>query len=268
MRYACCIGIFTRRTVAALAGDLRSEMMQFVVMIVERNRLFREGLRRLFVDSPFHVQYEASAPMEVIANPDYPTPADLVLIDFDSGVEMAEQVAALRRIFPKVRIVVLADKVIPTALTASVDAGVDGYLVKDMSPEALLQSLRLAMVGEKVFPTDLVQLLVAERVKQKARVNGAFSHLSANLSEREVEILACLLNGFSNKVIANQLHISEGTVKVHLKGILRKINVRNRTQAAIWAINNGISNRQAAAAPRVPERIGEPRVLVESFAAK
>src|SRR5690606_31857815 len=99
--------------------------------------------------------------------------------------------------------------------------------------------------GEKVFPTDLARILIngdfnvpaALPVSRRAAAGRA-------LSERETQILDCLLSGYSNKMIAKRLEISEGTVKVHLKGILKKINVQNRTQAAIWALNNGIATDQ------------------------
>jgi two-component system nitrate/nitrite response regulator NarL len=149
--------------------------------------------------------------------------------------------ASLRTRYPNVRVVVLTDRISSSSLAAALDAAVDGYLLKDMSADALQQSLRLVMLGEKVFPTGLAHLLIAGRLKDPSRPAGRLGQLNTpGLSDREVEILGCLLNGMSNKVIANQLRISEGTVKVHLKGILKKINVRNRTQAAIWAINNGI----------------------------
>jgi two-component system, NarL family, nitrate/nitrite response regulator NarL len=218
-------------------------MTPFLVLVVERNRLFREGLKRIFEGSPFEVRREASNFDEVLASTSDDTPPDLVLADLaDNGASFVEQIATLRGRLPNLRIVVLTDRISNASLATALDAGVDGYLLKDMSADALQQSLRLVMLGEKVFPTGLAHLLIAGRMKEPGRTAGSgLAQLATpGLSDREVEILTCLLNGMSNKVIANQLHISEGTVKVHLKGILKKIHVRNRTQAAIWAINNGI----------------------------
>jgi two-component system nitrate/nitrite response regulator NarL len=98
------------------------------------------------------------------------------------------------------------------------------------------------MMGEKVFPTHLAALLISGRIN-----TSAFDMPSARkgLSQREVQIVRCLLNGDSNKVVANHLNITEATVKVHLKSLLRKINATNRTQAAIWALNNGFANEPA-----------------------
>jgi two-component system, NarL family, nitrate/nitrite response regulator NarL len=216
-------------------------MTPFLVLVVERNRLFREGLKRIFEGSPFEVRREAGNFDEVLGAPSDETPPDLVLADLaENGANFVEQISTLRSRQPGLRIVVLTDRISNASLATALDAGVDGYLLKDMSADALQQSLRLVMLGEKVFPTGLAHLLIAGRLKEPGRANGLAQLATPGLSDREVEILTCLLNGMSNKVIANQLRISEGTVKVHLKGILKKINVRNRTQAAIWAINNGI----------------------------
>jgi DNA-binding NarL/FixJ family response regulator len=103
---------------------------------------------------------------------------------------------------------------------------------------ALHQSLRLVLLGEKVFPTDLARLLTSDRIM--ARNDAAQMGHVNGLSDREMQILGYLLNGAQNKQIARDLQISDGTVKVHLKAILKKIGVQNRTQAAIWAVSQGI----------------------------
>jgi two-component system, NarL family, nitrate/nitrite response regulator NarL len=107
--------------------------------------------------------------------------------------------------------------------------------MSDLSPEALTQSLNLVLLGEKVFPTSLAALLISGPVDNVVEMPGG----RRGLSERENQILRSLLKGESNKMIANRLGITEATVKVHLKTVLRKIGAANRTQAAIWALNNG-----------------------------
>jgi len=117
------------------------------------------------------------------------------------------------------------------------DAGVDGYLLNNMSSEALIHSLSLVMAGETVFPTELADIL-------RQAGNGLSHGIGASvngLTPREIEILQCLIQGDANKVIANRLDITEATVKVHLKALLKKIRASNRTQAAIWAIENGFN---------------------------
>jgi two-component system, NarL family, nitrate/nitrite response regulator NarL len=141
----------------------------------------------------------------------------------------------IREVFPTAKIVVLADDLSVDVLRATMGAGADGFLIKNVSPEALIQSLQLIMLGEKVFPTNLASMLL--------ELNNTPSPLTSirGLSPREQEILQALVTGASNKVIAYRLGITEATVKVHLKTLLRKIDVNNRTQAAIWAMNNGFT---------------------------
>jgi two-component system nitrate/nitrite response regulator NarL len=94
------------------------------------------------------------------------------------------------------------------------------------------------MKGEKVLPSTLASMLASD----SRSGNGALINAQKNLTEREKQILQCLLNAYSNKHIARALNISEGTVKVHLKSLMKKISAGNRTQAALWARNNGIDN--------------------------
>lgn len=168
----------------------------------------------------------------------------VILISLEIGGERAEStvetITRLKSLAPEMCVVALSDSLSIDQLTAALEAGADGYLLKDIAPQALKQSLLLALSGEKVLPTELVRLLVNGGVhRSTARENNA---ALAVLSERERQIVACLMNGMSNKAIAYQLSITEGTVKVHLKGVLKKIDARNRTQAAIWGMNNGFSD--------------------------
>ena len=176
--------------------------------------------------------------MKVWRSPESGLRPQLVLLDLvNGGDDEAEAMRRLRALLPDTRMVVLTTDLCTRRLANALEAGADGYLMKDLSADALAQSLRLVMMGEKVFPTHLAALLISGRVNG----NGLEMPISRKgLSQREVQILRCLLNGDSNKMIANHLNITEATVKVHLKSLLRKINASNRTQAAIWALNNGI----------------------------
>lgn len=207
------------------------------VLLIDRSRLFREGLRSIFATSEYPIEYEASSFEEAIELLKSAHPG-LVLMNIDMGADLRGAMAGLRSLVAPARIVVLTEVFRADRLAEALAAGADAYLLKDMSAEALQQSLRLVLLGEKVFPTDLANLLVNGRIMPN---NGAANSPQASiLSERETQILVCLLNGDSNKSIANQLEIAEGTVKVHLKTMLKKIHARNRTQAAIWALNHGV----------------------------
>ena len=206
-----------------------------LTFLVGRNKLFREGLKSLLSGSQFEVVGEADDVSQARAPLGDRTPS-VVILDFSAELEHAvDDVTHLRGILPEVKIVVLVEALSSQTLAACLGAGAHGFLIKDISVDALLQSLRLVMLGEKVFPTHLAALLVNGMADTPpARVT------SHGLSEREGQVLQCLIQGDSNKMIGNRLNITEATIKVHMKSLLRKINATNRTQAAIWALKNGL----------------------------
>ncbi|WP_207485955.1 LuxR C-terminal-related transcriptional regulator [Arenibaculum pallidiluteum] len=215
------------------------------IVLIDPNKLFREGLKALLRGGDLEIVGEGARLDEAAPLAESGKDVQLVLCDPAAGSTAQETVSELRLLFPGARVVVLTATVDPQAMVSAIQAGVDGCLVKDISPDALQQSLRLVMMGEKVFPTHLAALLVS------GRVQGGELAVPASrkgLSPREAEILRCLVNGDSNKMIANRLGITEATVKVHLKSLLRKISASNRTQAAIWALNNGFAEDNAALA--------------------
>ena len=215
------------------------------VFLIDANKLFREGMKRLFEGTSFNVVGEAGSLREGVSavNPTGSQAPDMILVDLPSGVDdEVEAMRALREAHPHIRTVILTTDLCTRRLSAALAAGAGGYLLKDIACEALMQSLKLVMMGEKVFPTHLAELLVSGRTDD---MGAELPTRRKGLSQREVQILRCLLNGNSNKMIANHLHITEATVKVHLKSLLRKINASNRTQAAIWALNNGIGDQAA-----------------------
>ena len=213
--------------------------------LIDSNKLFREGLKRLLDDSTFQISAEAGNLREAVSAVDKGLKPQLILMDLQNGgEEEAEGMRRLRAQLPDTRMVILTSELCTRRLANALEAGADGYLMKDLSSDALAQSLRLVMMGEKVFPTHLAALLIS------GRINGGNTDMPVSrkgLSQREVQILRCLLNGDSNKMIANHLNITEATVKVHLKSLLRKINASNRTQAAILALNKGIGGELASA---------------------
>jgi len=117
-------------------------------------------------------------------------------------------------------------------LTA-IGQGADGYLLKDTDPDMLLEQIKQA-VGGKMVLSEAVTKVLAAAIRRPA-VRPA-SELDA-LTGREVEILECIAKGMSNKVIARELDISDGTVKVHVKHLLKKLGLRSRVEAAVWMVN-------------------------------
>ncbi len=235
-------------------------MQQFSVHIVDPSRLFREGLKRLFESGPFSVVAEsADLTGFSLRGEEAGRHPDFLLIEWARvDPALSDAVSSIVRNAPRLRIVALANTVDPHALADALRSGVRGYLLKDISPDALLHSLLLMETGEMVFPSELASILVSTGLDADATETldqapdaplfprQAFDTLREDplgqtLSRRETEILHGLIEGQSNKSIARKLDVAEGTVKVHLKSLLRKIKARNRTQAAIWGLNHGVS---------------------------
>src|SRR5260221_1252316 len=213
------------------------------VLLVNASRLFCAGLQRILSEASFAVVHEASSIEDALPAIEALQPS-LVLVELPDPNEASTAISRIRVAAPRSRIVVLSETIQLTQLADALSVGIDGYLLKNMPAVALAPSLRLVLLGEKVFATDLAQLLSNGRINlrsnggQVGRVNG--------LSDREMQILGCLLNGASNKQIAHELNVSDGTVKVHIKAILKKIHVQNRTQAAIWALNHDVAKDPGA----------------------
>jgi two-component system, NarL family, nitrate/nitrite response regulator NarL len=210
------------------------------VVLVGTNRLFRQGLHRLLDAEQFIVTGEARdlvALDELLRNGLAP---DLVVADLHGCLDADfDWLRRLRAGQDGLRVVVLANELCVADMARLLNAGADGYLVNELSAEALSLSLLLVMQGEKVLPSTLAGVLANDRSEAG---NAALVQAQRNLTEREKQILTCLLNGYSNKHIARALAISEGTVKVHLKSLMKKITAANRTQAALWARNHGIGD--------------------------
>ncbi|MDB5713877.1 MAG: Nitrate/nitrite response regulator protein [Sphingomonadales bacterium] len=210
------------------------------VALLSRNAIVREGLRRILADEHFEVtqSVDRSSQLNELAIREDDDGSFLIVID-NAGPDGIADVEILQGRFPEAHIVLLSDEFNFDAMVQAFRLGVDGYIVKHISCEPLIGSLQLIAMGEKVMPSELVQAL--EFQIPTSRGEGGQSSLStANLSGRECEILGCLVMGFPNKIVSRRLGISEATVKVHVKAILRKLLVQNRTQAAIWAVNHGV----------------------------
>lgn len=226
-------------------------MKAVATVIVHPDRLFREGLGRLFHESPFEVAGQAASlsdAMELIQT----LSPDLVLLEWQDRRDALTSLAALRKALPQTPMLVLTSDVSEDRLAVALDHGMDGFLSIGLSRTALLASLKLAMLGEKVFPSQLAGMIVGGRVH--ANTDTAGRH---GLSGREAQLVGYLIAGLTNKAIAGSLGITEATVKMHLKSVLRKIVATNRTQAAIWGLSHGFAEGVSlpmAAAPAVGDR--------------
>jgi two-component system nitrate/nitrite response regulator NarL len=178
----------------------------------------------------------------------------LIGVDADSSSILAD-LPCIKGRHARLRIVMLSERFDPEQLLAAVESGVDAYLLKkQVSTDSLLKSMDLVFLGESILPQRFIQLVRGQLRSNRSPLCSsiesrihALPHASKaesveldqpRLSERERAILWHLTQGASNKLIARELQIAEATAKVHVKAILRKIRARNRTQAAMWAVNN------------------------------
>jgi len=214
-------------------------MSMIDVVLVGRNNLFRQGLRRLLDPSQFSIAGEARDLAVLESLLEEGLAPDLVVAELNGCLEGdIDSLSGVRATYQDIRIVVLANELCLADMARLLKAGADGYLVNELSAEAFSLSLLLVMKGEKALPSTLASMLASDCNAG----NGTLVRAQKDLTERERQILKCLLNAYSNKHIARALNISEGTVKVHLKSLMKKIAAGNRTQAALWARNNGIDS--------------------------
>ncbi|OJW56994.1 MAG: two-component system response regulator NarL [Thiobacillus sp. 65-1059] len=202
------------------------------ILIVDDHPLFRKGVIQLIQAVPeFRFVGEAPSGTEGIALARALQP-DMILLDLNmkdmNGVEVLK---AIKDDGPDSRVIMLTVSDQAEDLIAALQAGADGYLLKDMEPEDLMQQLGEAARGKITISARLTQLLVAS-LREKSRPAGL---AEAGLTEQENRILEHLVDGKSNKLIAKDMGIAEGTVKVHVKHLLKKLNLRSRVEAAVWA---------------------------------
>jgi two-component system nitrate/nitrite response regulator NarL len=236
------------------------------LLISDDNRLFREGIRRILNSRRMEVVGEVKSLAEAAEElHSADTPVDLLLCD--PSVDLQEEFSVMKEItqdFPNLKIVLLTNGITQARLDIAVEAGASGFLPKDISADALRYSLELVVLGEQIFPT--VQSLLEAKPPAPVAAREVTLDLPRHipLSARESQILNCLVNGLPNKTIARNLNMAEATVKVHLKALLRKINARNRTQAAIWGMNHAYRDVQE---PRIYENPEAARLTPVSVAS-
>ena len=209
------------------------------VLLVDDHLLFRKGLARLLDAQPdFEVVGEAADGLEAIEQTWLLRP-DLVLMDI--RMPNCNGLEATRRIkdqMPDVHVVMLTVSDDEQDLTTAVRQGADGYLLKDLMPETLFQQLRGLMSGEAPISRGMTGKLFRQLAQRsQPTVQPA---ATAVLSERECQVLALIVQGCSNQEIGEELGIARNTVKNHLRSILAKLGVRNRAQAAAYAVSQGL----------------------------
>lgn len=214
------------------------------VLLADDQSLIREGLRLILeLQSGIRVVGEASNGQEVLDLMAH-TPADVVLMDvempFMDGIEATR---AICMAYPQVKVIILTTFEKNEYIFEGIRAGAIGYLLKDTTSEKLAQAIRAAARGESVLQPSVASKVLTEfnRLSHKERAPAvANARLIDPLSTRQLDVLAHLAEGKSNREIAAALFLTEGTVKNHLTSILGKLGVRDRTQAALKARELGM----------------------------
>jgi two-component system nitrate/nitrite response regulator NarL len=252
-------------------------------VLVSEKRLLRDGLKEMLQKSHISVVGEAPDIPGLLASMEMPANPELVICHIASdqsppaGMEL---VYGLRRQFARAKLVVLADACTKSLLSSVVAADVNAILLTSISSEMLQRSLELVLFDHRLFPAEIMSLITDSALARlplhpapvgrvlsdetsalpgrvheyQAPLRKAItsdSQLKVSLSKREQQIIDCLVGGLPNKSIARELNITEATVKVYVKGLLRKIKVSNRTQVAIWALQQPHPHRTEQADPAI-----------------
>lgn len=206
------------------------------IMIADDHNLLREGLKQLLkFDGSMEIIAEASDGIECLEILNNVNP-DILLLDINmplkNGIEVLEELKVSK---PDLKILILTVHGEVEYLMKAIDIGADGYIMKDSESSELKKAINEILSGEKYIQPSLIPMLnnkLANRDIDKDKLNS--------LTSRELEVLVQVANGMFNKEIAINLNISERTVKNHISNIFKKIDVSDRTQAAVFAIKNNL----------------------------
>jgi DNA-binding NarL/FixJ family response regulator len=217
------------------SGSTTEEERPIRVALVDDHAVVRRGLRTFFEQTPdIEVVGEGRNGREALAlatelEPDVIL-MDLLMPDMD-GIEATRAIRAER---PKIEIVALTSFIAEEQVTAALEAGASGYLLKDAEADDVAVAVRAAFAGEMVVDPAVTRLLA-----QRLRHNRQAAQIEP-LTEREREVLVLLGQGSSNREIAVTLFITERTARTHVSNILGKLGLASRTQAALWAVDQGM----------------------------
>jgi DNA-binding NarL/FixJ family response regulator len=210
--------------------------MTIRLMLADDHRMLREGLSRSMSEHGFDVVGEARDGVEAV-NMAYSLAPDVVLMDVSmpemDGVEACRQV---RLAVPGAKVVMLTMHADQDVLANAIRAGACGYLVKDCSTEEIAEAVRMASNGD----TALSPQLAASMLDEVRKLDMAPSREERVVTKREEEVLQSIADGCSTSEVAEQMYISQKTVKNHLASIYQKLDARDRTQAVLQAVRMGI----------------------------
>jgi len=216
------------------------------VLLIDDHALVRKGLEELLQSRGVQVVASVSSGEEGVRRA-RELSSDIILLDVKMpGMNGVETLKELRASGVRTPVVMLTMSREDADLRAALRAGAQGYLLKDMEPEELVPALEAALRGDNVVAREMVGTL-ADIVRSNAGPELKARRPAtpfADLTQRELEILEHVAMGLSNKMIARALDITDGTVKLHVKAILRKLGMRSRVEAAVAAVEHGLGKRK------------------------
>ena len=212
------------------------------ILLVDDHALFRSGVRSLLQRQPdFSVVGEAADGAEGVKRVQQLQP-DVVLLDLNmTGMSGIEALQLMRQSSPKSAIIMLTVSEDAEDLTAALQVGACGYLIKNIDADYLVRAIRRAAAGESVVAEAMTAKLIAQLQRGTARPPESASEFDC-LTPREKNILDCLARGESNKSIARKLDLAESTVKIHVQNVLKKLKLASRVQAAVFAVEHRMLN--------------------------
>ncbi|MBI3779402.1 MAG: response regulator [Gammaproteobacteria bacterium] len=214
------------------------------VLLIDDHALVRKGLEELLRSRGVEVVASAGSGEEGIQQALTLTP-DVILLDIKmpgmNGIETLEKLRAGNVTVPILMLTMSRDD---ADLRAALRGGAAGYLLKDMNPEDLVPALEAALRGDNVVAKEMVGTLARIVQGQTSEAPRRSPAPLSDLTPREMEILSHVAEGQSNKMIARALNITDGTVKLHVKAILRKLGVHSRVEAAVIAVEQGLGRKK------------------------
>ena len=220
------------------------------ILLIDDHTLFRAGLCDLLTRRKIHVVAAVGSGTEglEVANKEA---LDIVLLDMRmpqmDGISVLKKLKEAHADLPVAMLTTSSDE---NDLVGALRNGAQGYLLKDMEPDDLVVALRDIIAGKTVVAPDLAPVLASAVQGDNQSREEEKEDPFAVLTPREFEILTLLAEGQSNKVIARNLGISDGTVKLHVKAILRKLNISSRITAAVMAVEHGIKKTPITTPPK------------------
>ncbi len=212
----------------------------YSILVIDDHPLIRRGIKDLVsMDDSFEVIGEADNGLTGLELATSLQP-DIILLDFNmEKMNGLETLLAIKATDSNSRVIILTVSDNEKNIVSTLRAGADGYLLKDMEPEDMLERLHQVVHGHIVLSQKVSELMVRglhEESRKDSREN-------TDLTNREEEILLLIAKGMSNKEIARKLKIVETTVKVHVKNLLKKLHLRSRVEAAVWAVERDKKNK-------------------------